>query len=48
MINLYKPKYNTLLKHSGKSRAAFTLNINGHDITFNNPPAPTPKLERRI
>jgi excinuclease UvrABC nuclease subunit len=51
MIDLYKPKFNTLLKHTGRQSAEFTLKINGHDITFNRKtqsPPTHPKLERRI
>ena len=48
MINLYKPRHNTLLKHTGKSRAEFTLEINGIALTLNKPPPPRPQIERRI
>lgn len=49
MINLYKPKYNILLKHTGKSSAPITLNINGLAISLNAQPSrPAPQIERRI
>lgn len=48
MINLYKPRYNTQLKHNGKSTTPFTLTIRGVDVTINRAPAQTQIVERRI
>ncbi len=48
MINLYKPKFNELLKHNGHSKAPFTLTIGGHSVAFNQPKAPAEPFERRI
>lgn len=49
MINLYKPRYNILLKHNGKSSAPFTLSIGGLEVTINSPrPQTTIRVERRI
>lgn len=47
MINLYKPRHNIALKHSGKSRAPITLNIRGVEVTINRPrPQPSEGLRR--
>lgn len=49
MINLYKPKFNTQLKHFGKSTAPVELVINGITLTLNRPPInPHPIIERRL
>ncbi len=48
MINLYKPKFNELLKHRGMSKASFTLNIRGVEVTINPPRPQSPPFERRI
>lgn len=48
MINLYKPKFNTQLKHAATSKATFTLSIRGHDVTFNPPRPKAEPFERRV
>lgn len=48
MINLYKPKFNELLKHNGHSRAPFTLRCGGVDVAFNQPRPQSEPFERRI
>lgn len=48
LINLYKPKYNELLKHNGKSKAPFTLSIGGIEVTLNSPRPQPEKFDRRI
>lgn len=48
MINLYKPRYNTQLKHFGKSTAEVVLNYNGIPLVLNRPAIPGPKIERRL
>lgn len=45
MINLYKPKYNQMLKNGLKVVTPITLSINGASVTLN---APGAHLERRI
>lgn len=48
MINLYKPKYNVQLKHTGRSNAQVELKYKDLTLILNKPPEPTVKIERRI
>lgn len=48
MINLYKPRHNIALKHSGKTKSPITLTIGGVEVTINRPRPQALIIERRL
>lgn len=46
LIDLYRPRYNTLLKDPGPTSATFSLIVAGHALTFNR--IPEEPMRRRV